>query len=370
MKHQNDKPTGAAPILALAAAAAAGISVLLSGTAEAAGAATKPSVCNRSCWNARSASLNSNMSALNRAVIHHTAASSHFNTTSQSTSASMVRGVQNYQMDVNGWSDIGYHYLVDKLGNIFEGRRNSDVKSEQRRGAHDAVNTNSFGFVMMGYHHPSPNQSFTTAGRNALWDLIAWRMPNGWSPYGSGSYGGKTVGRVAGHRNVGSTACPGDIVYATIGTNYNGGTARNAINSRINPTVTTVTVDNTHAGFSASANWGEATWSSDKFGSSYHWRETEFISDPATWTGNLPQSGSWRVDAWWTESPDRATAAAYHIHHSGGTAVENVNQTANGGQWNSLGTYTFGSGNRQVQLSCWTSSGDKVIADAVRWVKQ
>src|SRR5690606_14502187 len=106
---------------------------------------------------------------------------------------------------------------------------------------------------------------------------------NGWSPYGSGSYAGKTVGYVAGHRNVKATACPGDVVYATIGTNYSGGTARNGINARINPpAATTVTVDNNQSGFSASGNWGVATWASDKHGSSYAWRQTQAISDPAT----------------------------------------------------------------------------------------
>lgn len=357
-------------IWTLAAVAAAGVSLLLADTAEAAGAATKPTVCDRSCWNARSASLNTNMSALNRAVIHHTASTYDYSTTSLSGSKSRVRGIQNYHMDVNGWSDIGYHYLVDKLGNIFEGRRNSDVKSEQRRGAHDGTNTNSFGFNVMGYYHPPYNNTFTTASRDAMWDLIAWRMPNGWSPYGSGTYNSKTVGYVAGHRNVKSTACPGDGVYALIGTNYSGGTARNEIDDRINPTVTSVTVDNSHSGFSASGNWGVATWASDKYGSNYAYRDTASLSDPASWTGNLPNSGSWRVDAWWTQASNRATSAPYIVHHSGGSTVVNRDQTGNGGKWNSLGTYSFSSGNQDVQLSCWTSSGDVVIADAVRWVKQ
>lgn len=355
----------------LAAIAAAGTSLLLSDTLEAAGAAPEPNICSRACWNARGPkSIPSTMAALNRAVIHHTASTYDYTTTSLNGSKSRVRGIQNYHMDVNGWIDIGYHFLVDKLGNTFAGRYNAILKSQRPRGAHDGTNTNSFGYNVMGYYHPPYNNAFTTASRNALWDVIAWRMPNGWSPYGSGSYAGKTVGRVAGHRNVKATACPGDGVYALIGTNYSGGTARNAINARINPTVSSVTVDNHQSGFSASANWATTTLSGQNLGSNYRWRSTTAVSDAATWTGNLPTSGAWRVDAWWIEGANRSLEAPYIVHHNGGSSVVKRNQQQNGGQWNSLGTFNFGSGNQDVQLSCWAPSGYVVIADGVRWVKQ
>jgi len=356
--------------LSLAAALVVGANVFVSESLEAAGAAAQPTICLRSCWNARSAPNPTEMSALNRAIIHHTAGSGDYNVSSLNDSKVKVRAIQNFHMDSNGWSDIGYHFLVDKLGNTFEGRVRSANKSYRPRGAHDSNNTNSFGFNVMGFYHSPHNQTVTSASRSALYDVIAWRMPNGWSPYGSGTYNSRTVGFVDGHRAVKSTACPGDGVYAYITTNYNGGEARNGINARINPTVTTVTVDNSHSGFSASSNWGTATWASDKYGADYRHRNTQAVSDAATWTGNLPTSGTWRVDAWWSAASNRATSAPYIVHHSGGSTTVNANQTINGGQWRSLGSYSFGSGNRQVQLSCWTSSGDIVIADAVRWVKQ
>src|SRR3990172_3570528 len=97
-----------------------------------AGNAPQPSICNRACWSARSPTSYTYMSSLTRAVIHHTAASGDYNTTSLSTSppplppsAAKVRAIQNYHMDTNGWSDIGYNFLTDKLGNNFEGRYNS-----------------------------------------------------------------------------------------------------------------------------------------------------------------------------------------------------------------------------------------------------
>lgn len=356
---------------AMAAAAAVGATLLLAESLEAAGAAAKPNICDRACWNARAPkSIPTEMSGLNRVIIHHTAGASDYNVSSIEDSKVKVRAIQNYHMDNNGWIDIGYHFLVDKLGNNFAGRYRAILKSYRPKGAHDGVNSNSFGFCVLGYYHSPYNQVATTASRSSLYDTIAWRMPDGWSPYGSGSYGGKTVGYVDGHRAVKSTSCPGDEIYKYITTNYSGGEARNEINKRINPAPTVVTIDNKHSGFSASANWGTATWASDKYGDDYRYRNTEAISDAATWTGKLPSSGSWRVDAWWCAASNRATSAPYIVDHSGGSTVVSKDQTVNGGKWNSLGTYTFGSGNQTTRLSCWTSSGDVVIADAVRWVSQ
>ena len=96
----------------------------------------QPTICTRSCWGARAPrSSASQMSGLTRAIIHHTAGSE-YNTTSYSASKSYVRGIQNLHMNSNGWSDIGYHFLTDKFGNIFEGRAGS--MSSLPRGAHDA----------------------------------------------------------------------------------------------------------------------------------------------------------------------------------------------------------------------------------------
>lgn len=215
---------------------ASGTGVLLvasAGNLQAAGAATKPTICSRSCWGARSASLSTNMSTLNRAIIHHTAGSGDY-TTDYETAKSKVRAVQNLHMDVNGWTDIGYHFLFSAGGHAFEGRRESLDKSVQRRGAHDGTNTNSFGFTCLGYYHSPYNQSLTEAQKSIMYDTIAWRMPDGWSPYGGSTYNGRTVGYVDGHRDVNSTACPGDKIYNTIiGTDHNSGTIRHEIYDRI-----------------------------------------------------------------------------------------------------------------------------------------
>ncbi len=172
-------------------------------------------MCNRTCWSARAATGSTTMGALNRAVIHHTASSSDYNTTGLTDSKARVRGVQNYHMDNNGWSDIGYHFLVDKHGNIFTGRKDSGSLSVIVRGAHDGCNSDSYGFTALGYYHPPYNNAVTTALLNGLEKAIAWRMPPGWTPTGSGStYCSGVTDKIIGHRSVSATACPGDLLQS------------------------------------------------------------------------------------------------------------------------------------------------------------
>src|SRR5690606_31328072 len=126
-------------------------------------------------------------------------------------------------------------------------------------------------------------------------------------------------------------------------------------------------VDNNTSGFSASGNWSSATSASDKYGSNYRYRNVQATSDAATWTVNLPSAGSYEVYAWWSDGGNRSITAPYLVDHSGGTATVYRNQRVNGGQWNLLGTYNLNAGSNQVRLSCWTSNGTIVIADAIRW---
>lgn len=130
-------------------------------------------------------------------------------------------------------------------------------------------------------------------------------------------------------------------------------------------------VDNTDSGFTASTSWTTSTGTAGYFGTNFRLRPTASASDTAKWSVSLPSSGSYKVYAWWTAASNRATSAPYIVSHSGGNTTVNVNQRANGGKWNLLGTWNFNSGTAQrVQLSCWTSSGSYVAADAVKLVKQ
>lgn len=184
----------------------------------------QPSICTRACWGARAPNCGiTQMSGLTRAIIHHTAGTGDYSSNFENSKA-VMRNIQNYHMGLSGWCDIAYHFLTDAAGNLFEGR--SGAMSGLPRGTHDACNANSFGFTALGYYHPPYNQPFTSASRNALEAVIAWRMPSGWSPYGSGTYCSKSVGFLDGHYRVVSTACPGDGIIPQIAGMRDGVNAR------------------------------------------------------------------------------------------------------------------------------------------------
>jgi len=133
-----------------------------------------------------------------------------------------------------------------------------------------------------------------------------------------------------------------------------------------------VIVDNASANFSVpSASWWATTSSPGYYGADYHARATQAISDSGKFTVPLTASGSYKVYAWWAAGSNRSTTTPFVITHDGGNSTVSVNQQINGGQWVELGTYNFTSGSAiRVQVSCWTTAGFFVIADAVKFVKQ
>ncbi len=131
-----------------------------------------------------------------------------------------------------------------------------------------------------------------------------------------------------------------------------------------------IIIDNSSGSFSCSANWATGTSSPDKYGADYRWRSTQAISDQATWTPNITSSGSWAIYAWWAQGGNRSSNIAYNIDHTGGTSSVYVNQQANGGKWNSLGSFNLGTGTGYpTRLSCWAATGYVVVADAIKWHK-
>jgi len=142
-----------------------------------------------------------------------------------------------------------------------------------------------------------------------------------------------------------------------------GWTTKNLTNA---PAPVTITVDNSSANFSASSNWSTGTSAGDKYGTNYRFRSTAAISDAASWTANITQSGTYTISAWWSQGSNRSATAPYILPNG---TVSSENQQSNGGQWNTLGSQSLSTGNKSVQLSCWTTAGFVVLADAVKFVK-
>ncbi len=133
---------------------------------------------------------------------------------------------------------------------------------------------------------------------------------------------------------------------------------------------TYIIVDNSDAGFSCSANWSTGTMSADKYGINYRFRSTAAVSDAANWNFNIPTADTYQVYVWYPQGTNRSATAPYIVYYNGGSQSVQVNQQINGGTWVSLGTWSFAAGSNNVKLSCWTTSGYIVVADAIRLVRR
>ncbi|RCK70167.1 hypothetical protein DT076_05685 [Desertihabitans brevis] len=145
---------------------------------------------------------------LHAAIIHHTAGT---NSYTQADSAQIIRGIHAYHTNTLGWCDIGYNFLIDKWGRIFEGRDGS-VESNAH-GAHaGSWNTDTVGISFMGNYETA---AATTAMLESAARLAAWELaPYGRDPESRVTLAGKTIYRIAGHGDVMATACPGRNVIA------------------------------------------------------------------------------------------------------------------------------------------------------------
>ena len=159
--------------------------------------------------------------ALQFALVHHTAGT---NSYTASQSAAIVRGIEIYHVKGNGWNDIGYNFLVDKYGQVFEGRYGGVDKPVI--GAHaEGFNTGSVGVAMIGTYGSSAPPA---VARTALAKLLAWRLdiahvdPKSTLTWVSGGNARFAAGvpvfirAVSGHRDTGFTACPGAALYAQL----------------------------------------------------------------------------------------------------------------------------------------------------------
>lgn len=162
-------------------------------------------------------------SAIGGATVHHTAGSNDY---SRAESAGILRAIYQYHVQTLDWCDIGYHALVDRYGQIFEGR--AGAIDRPVRGSHaGGFNENTVGIAMMGdYSQTPPSDALVQAvGRYLGWRLdLAGLDPQGWTTmYSEGTpftfvRGGDSIRlpTIFAHRDVGRTSCPGDAGYAAL----------------------------------------------------------------------------------------------------------------------------------------------------------
>lgn len=141
-------------------------------------------------------------------VVHHTA----MKTTGDSrTGHERMRALYQYHADNRGWGDIGYHYIIDEKGQIFEGRAGGKYVV----GGHVyCANTGTIGIALMGnFDEERPAQSQVKA--------LQWLLKDLADEYGidvsrQTKFHGIVMPPIVGHRDLLSTACPGHYLYRAL----------------------------------------------------------------------------------------------------------------------------------------------------------
>jgi len=199
---------------------------VLSSAVRSTESAGSPAIVMRSAWRANEEIVRARpviASRLRLAIVHHTAGANDY---SRAQSAAIVRGIELYHVLGNGWNDIGYNFLVDRFGTVYEGRGGGIDRNVV--GAHaQGFNVGTVGVALIGnFQSATP----TAAQQNALVRLVAWRLdvahvdPESRVLYTSaGNYkfhAGRvvTLGAISGHRDTGPTECPGARAYALLPT--------------------------------------------------------------------------------------------------------------------------------------------------------
>jgi len=221
-----DTRTGTAPVglrLQLVDGGRSGADAPLATPDGAAAATKRPAIVTRAQWGADESLVKAPpeiSDTVQVMFVHHTDTT---NSYGWAEAYAQVRSVYVFHTKVRGWNDIGYNFLVDHYGRVFEGRRGS--LTQPVVGAHaGGFNVNSLGIAALGtYQSVSPPAALV----GGLSDVLGWQAavyginPTGTSVMVSagGSYTAYPQGTrvrlptIAGHRNADLTDCPGNDLY-------------------------------------------------------------------------------------------------------------------------------------------------------------
>ena len=190
-------------------------------TAPAWGATARPRIRSRAEWGAEQCPTRGvTYGRVRAATVHHTVTANEY---SKAQVPAAILAVCRFHRNTNGWNDIGYNFVVDRFGQLWEGRAGG--VDEAVIGSHaQGYNAQTTGISNLGTFTSVP-QSDAAIGTMAR--LIRWKLANhGMPTYGTArltSAGGSSARypygdtrrfpRVMGHRSTGATACPGQQLY-------------------------------------------------------------------------------------------------------------------------------------------------------------
>ena len=194
-------------------------------------ATAEPSVVSRPSWGADPSYMTwaPQFYATKKLVVHHTATTDDY--ADRAGAEAQIRSIYYYHSVTQGWGDIGYNFLIDKFGTIYEGRYSRDYAGANPTGddatghgvtgAHTSGwNSGTVGVALLG---TLTTHDATPAARSALTRLLAWEASrNGIDPEATEPFVNPVSGaaitspNIAGHRDYAATACPGDTFYPTL----------------------------------------------------------------------------------------------------------------------------------------------------------
>src|SRR5690606_12953060 len=173
----------------------------------------RPQIFSRAQWGADESMRRSAPSyfEVHAGFVHHTVNTNDY---TKKQVPALLRSIYAYHTKSRGWSDIGYNFIVDKFGRIWEGRYGGVDRPVV--GAHTSgYNEHSFaGSALGNFDTAKPSQAVD----NAFGNLFAWTPSLHAVSAGPGAQrvGSRTFRAINGHRDAGSTACPGAHLYARL----------------------------------------------------------------------------------------------------------------------------------------------------------
>ena len=156
-------------------------------------------------------------------TVHHTASRN-----DDTDPAATVRAIYAWHVNGNGWDDIGYQYLIDESGRVYEGRWSGtdgdpahDAVGRVVTGAHvGGMNSGNVGIALLGtLTDRGPTAAARAATEQLLRELTA---RHGIDPQGASTYvnpvsgASRTLPNIPGHRDWEATECPGGALYAQL----------------------------------------------------------------------------------------------------------------------------------------------------------
>ncbi|GAB4278773.1 MAG: hypothetical protein Kow0080_30610 [Candidatus Promineifilaceae bacterium] len=332
----------------------------------------RPTVIPRSVW-CTSADCNYDPNSASyldatHMIVHHTVSSN----TPRSDWAPVVRAIWAFHTypasstcsSCRGWGDIGYNYLVDQNGVIYEGHLSRDYINEDVVGTHaSGANSGSMGVALIG-NFVNPADYPTMPGIDppqvmidSLIDLLSWKAEqrniNVFESSATLPYIDWGLPNLMGHRNVyGTTDCPGDQVFVLIPS------IRQAVANRLGLVDDHIYVSETSAAFTKSnANWYEGDNECGHNGHSYYtWSTTDpnLSANWGEWQLDVPESGRYLLQVfipYCRTGKSETAGAVYEVTHMNGTTSVLVNQQANVGLWTTIGEFDFeAGGNNKLYL--------------------